>query len=114
MTVDEYIGSFPENIQELLHQIRSVIKENAPGAAEGFSWRMPAYMLNGKPLVYFAGYGRHIGFYATPSGHESFARELSQYKRGKGSVRFPADQPLPLDLIARMVRFRVAENLAGR
>jgi uncharacterized protein YdhG (YjbR/CyaY superfamily) len=73
---------------------------------------MPAYKLNGRPLVYFAGFKRHIGFYATPAGHEEFSKELSQYKQGRGSVQFPSDRPLPLDLIARIVRFRVNENMA--
>jgi uncharacterized protein YdhG (YjbR/CyaY superfamily) len=72
---------------------------------------MPAYKLNGKPLVYFAAYKKHIGFYATPSGHEKFAQELSKYKQGKGSVQFPTAQPVPLDLIKRIVEFRVQENL---
>jgi uncharacterized protein YdhG (YjbR/CyaY superfamily) len=75
---------------------------------------MPAYKVNGTPLVYFAAFTHHIGFYATPSGHAEFARELSVYKQGKGSVQFPFDKPLPLDLIARIVRFRVEENLSGR
>jgi uncharacterized protein YdhG (YjbR/CyaY superfamily) len=111
MTVDDYIGSFPENIRVLLKQMRSVIKENAPGAEEGFAYQMPAYKLNGRPLVYFAGYPNHIGFYATPAGHERFMKDLSKYKQGKGSVQFPVSQPLPLDLIARIVKFRVEENL---
>lgn len=72
---------------------------------------MPAYKLNGRPLVYFAGCKSHIGFYATPSGHIAFAKELSKYKQGKGSVQFPIDQPMPLELIAQIVEFRVIENL---
>jgi len=114
MTVDSYIKSFPENIQALLQQIRSVIKENAPDAEEGFAYQMPAYKLNSRPLVYFAGHSNHIGFYATPSGHAHFSKELSEYKQGKGSVQFPLDKPLPLGLIARIVKFRVKENLKMR
>ncbi len=72
---------------------------------------MPAYKLNKKPLVYFAAYKNHIGFYATPSGHAEFSTELSKYKQGKGSVQFPIDEPMPLDLIERIVKFRAAENL---
>ncbi len=109
-TVDEYIKQFPEGIQERLKQIRSVIKQIAFNAEESISYAIPAYKLNGKPLIYFAGYKNHIGFYATPSGHSQFAKELSQYKQGKGSVQFPADKPLPLDLIEKMVRFKVREN----
>lgn len=110
ITVDSYIKSFPENIRELLKQIRSVIKENAPEAEESYSYQMPAYRTNGKPLVYFAGFKNHIGFYATPTGHAKFKKELSKYKQGKGSVQFPLDKPLPLDLIARIVKFRAEEN----
>jgi uncharacterized protein YdhG (YjbR/CyaY superfamily) len=112
MTVGEYIGSFPEDVQILLRQMRAAVLENAPGAEESFAYNMPAYKLNGRPLVYFAGFKNHIGFYATPSGHEEFAEELSQYKQGRGSVQFPLGRPLPLDLIVRIVRFRVKENLA--
>lgn len=111
MTVDRYIGSFPENIQILLKQIRMTIVENAPGATEDFAYGMPAYRYKGKPLVYFAGFKNHIGFYATPTGHAEFAKELSKYKHGKGSVQFPVDKPLPLELIGKIVKFRVEENL---
>ena len=114
ITVEEYINSFPADTQALLRQMRTVIIENATDAEEGISYNMPAYKVNGTPLVYFAAFTHHIGFYATPSGHAEFARELSVYKQGKGSVQFPFDKPLPLDLIARIVRFRVEENLSGR
>jgi uncharacterized protein YdhG (YjbR/CyaY superfamily) len=108
--IDNYINSFPEDIQNMMIQIRSIIKENAPDAVESFSYGMPAYKTNGKPLVYFAGFKNHIGFYATPTGHQEFASELSKYKQGKGSVQFPLDQPIPYHLIARIVEFRVVEN----
>jgi uncharacterized protein YdhG (YjbR/CyaY superfamily) len=108
--VDEYIKSFPQETQELLKKIRAVIKKAAPGAEEGIGYGMPAYTSYGKPLVYFAGFRKHIGFYATPSGHSEFSAELSRYKQGKGSVQFPLDKPLPLDLIARITKFRVKEN----
>lgn len=110
--MDGYITEFPLEIQEKLNQIRKVIRENAPDAVESIAYGMPAYKLNKKPLVYFAGYAKHIGFYATPSGHSAFEVQLSQYKQGKGSVQFPLDQPVPLDLIAEIVRFRVSENTA--
>lgn len=110
--VDAYINSFPENVQVLLTQIRDRIKLIAPEAEEGFSYKMPSYKFHGKPLVYFAGYKNHIGFYATPTGHHAFEKELAQFKQGKGSVQFPIEQPMPLDLIERIVRFRMEENSA--
>ncbi len=108
--VSEYIGRFPPEVQERLNQIREVIQEEAPRSEEGFSYGMPAYKLEGKPLVYFAAFTNHIGFYATPTGHEAFCEELKGYKQGKGSVQFPLEKPLPLDLIRRIVEFRVREN----
>jgi uncharacterized protein YdhG (YjbR/CyaY superfamily) len=110
MTVDSYIKSFPDNVQILLKQIRATIKENAPDATESITYRMPAYKTNGKPLVYFAGFKSHIGFYATPTGHAKFSKELSKYKQGKGSVQFPLDKSMPLNLIGRIVKYRVEEN----
>jgi uncharacterized protein YdhG (YjbR/CyaY superfamily) len=109
-TVDEYISGFPKEIKARLKLIRKVIKENAPEADESMAYGMPAYKTNKKPLVYFAGYEKHIGFYATPSGHEKFKKKLSVYKQGKGSVQFPLDEPLPIDLIVEIVKFRVKEN----
>lgn len=105
--VEEYISAFPEPIRQRLSRIRQIIRSEAPDAVESISYMMPAYKMKGKPLVYFGGYPRHIGFYATPAGHEAFAAELSAYKQGKGSVQFPHNQPMPEDLITRMVRFRV-------
>lgn len=109
-TVEEYIESFPEEKQKLLKQVRRIVKKNAPGAEEGMGYGVPAYKTNGKPLVYFAAFAKHVGFYATPSGHKKFAKELSQYKQGKGSVQFPFEKPLPKELIAEIVKFRVKEN----
>jgi uncharacterized protein YdhG (YjbR/CyaY superfamily) len=109
-TVDEYIGYFPKNIAALLKKMRATIKKAAPEAVEGIGYNMPAYKLNGKPLVYFAGYEKHIGFYAIPTAHEKFKDELKKYKSSKGSVQFPVDEPLPLDLVTLMVKFRVEEN----
>ncbi len=109
--VERYIYSFPEEVWSKLEQIRRLIRQCAPEAVENFAYGMPAYKLAGRPLVYFAAFKNHIGFYATPSGHQQFADELSKYKQGKGSVQFPLDQPIPFDLIERMVKFRVEENL---
>ena len=108
-TVDEYISSFPLAVQTLLKKIRAVVKKHAPEAVESVSYGMPTYKINGKPMVYCAGYKNHIGFYATPTGHEAFAEELSHYKQGKGSVQFPLDKPMPYGLMGRMVRWRVEE-----
>lgn len=108
--IDEYIVSFPAEIQTILSKIRFLIKETAPEAIEGISYGMPVFKTNGKVLVYFAAFKKHIGFYATPSGHSEFAKELSKYKQGKGSVQFPLDQPIPYDLIKQIVEFRVYEN----
>lgn len=108
-TVEEYIHSFPEDTGELLRQVRALVRTCVPEAVESISYGMPAYKLNGRPLVYFAAFKNHIGLYATPSGHAAFAEELSRYKQGRGSVQFPLNEPLPFDLIARIVKFR-AEN----
>lgn len=108
--VEMYIDQFPDKIREKLLEMRNIIQENAPEATESFAYGMPAYKLNGRPLVYFAGFKNHIGFYATPSGHEEFKDELAGYKQGKGSVQFPIGNPLPLDLIKRIVIYRVKEN----
>lgn len=109
-SVNDYIATFGDATQEKLKQIRQIIKENAPDAVESISYGMPAYKVNNKPLVYFAGYAKHIGFYATPSGHEKFKQQLSGYKQGKGSVQFPLNEPLPLALIKEIVQFRLTEN----
>lgn len=110
-TIEEYHAGFPEEVVQRMEQIRAIILKQAPEAAESISYGMPAFKLNGKPLVYYAGYKQHIGFYATPTGHAEFAEELSNYKQGKGSVQFPLNEALPLDLIQRIVMFRVGENL---
>ena len=109
-TTDEYIAQFPPDVREKLQQMRAVMKEAAPDAVEKISYQMPTLYLNGN-LVHFAAYARHIGFYPAPSGIEAFKEELSQFKGAKWSVHFPLDQPLPMDLISRIVRFRVTENM---
>ncbi len=96
--IETYIQQFPDNVQEILHNIRKLIKDNAPEAEELFAYGIPAYKTNKKPLVYFAVFKKHIGFYATPSGHSEFQDELSKYKQGKGSVQFPLDKPIPYKL----------------
>ena len=110
--IDAYISTFPKEIQTLLRQVRETIQKAAPEATEAIKYAMPTFVLNGKNLVHFAAYKNHIGFYATPSGHEEFKAALSIYKSGKGSVQFPIDEPMPLELIASIVAFRVGEQLA--
>ena len=107
--INTYIASFPAATQKLLEQVRKTIQQAAPNATEAISYAMPTFKFNGKNLVHFAAYEKHIGFYATPTGHEAFKDDLAKYKQGKGSVQFPIDEPLPLDLIARIVKFRVSE-----
>lgn len=107
---DTYIASFPKETQKLLQQIRKAIKEAAPKAEELISYGMPAYKLNG-PVVYFAGYEHHIGFYPTGSGIAAFTKEIAKYKSSKGAVQFPLDKPIPVTLVKQMVKFKVAENL---
>ncbi len=108
-SVDEYISGFPPDIKEKLETIRKAIKESAPDAEETISYRMPAFKQNGV-LVYFAAFKDHIGFFPTASGIEAFKHELSGYKWSKGTIQFPMDKPLPVDLVKRIVKFRVAEN----
>ena len=108
--IDEYITIQTPEVQTLLEQMRQTIKKAAPEADEVISYSMPAIKYHGM-LVYFAAYKNHIGFYATPTGHLEFKQELSVYKQGKGLVQFPLNKPLPLDLISRIVLFRVKENL---
>lgn len=109
-TVEEYISLFPKEVQEKLRQMRKTILDSATNVVEGLSYGMPAYKTSAKPLVYFAAFKNHIGLYATPSGHEQFKNELSAYKQGKGSVQFPINEPLPLGLIAEIVKFKALEN----
>lgn len=108
--IDEYIAGFSLPIQSLLEKLRATIKEAAPGATEKLSYRMPAFDQNGI-LVYFAAYKNHIGFYPTSSPVFKFRDELAGYEFSKGAIRFPIDKPLPLDLISRIVKFRLKENL---
>lgn len=109
-TVDEYITQFTPETQQALNLVREVIVSTCPDAVESISYRMPAYKLNGKPLVYFAGYKNHIGFYATPTGHDAFKEALASYKQGKGSVQFPLTANMPVELIKQIVNFRI-ENI---
>lgn len=109
-TIDEYIINFPPNVQNILQKIRQLIKDLAPKANETISYQIPTFKLNGN-LVHFAAYKNHIGFYPTPSAIKEFKKELSKYKLGKGTIQFPINQPIPYDLIKKIVKFRINENL---
>lgn len=111
-TIDEYMAGFPAETQGVLAELRALIQAAAPGATESISYVIPTFDLNGRHLVHFAGYTKHIGFYPIPSGIDAFQEDLKPYKQGKGSVQFPLDQPLPTDLIRRIIEFRVRENTA--
>ncbi|MES2265281.1 MAG: DUF1801 domain-containing protein [Bacteroidota bacterium] len=108
---NEYIAAYPAQVQAKMEQLRGAIKDAAPQATEVISYGMPGYKIN-SVLVYFAGWDKHIGFYPGASGIAKFKEELSAYKGAKGSVQFPLDEPLPLDLIARIVHFRIEEDAA--
>jgi uncharacterized protein YdhG (YjbR/CyaY superfamily) len=108
--IDEYIASFPKYIQEILVELRATIRKAAPEAEETINYQIPTYTLKGN-LVHFAAFKNHIGFYPTPIGIETFKKELSGYKSAKGSVQFPIEKPLPFNIITKIVKFRVKENL---
>lgn len=109
-SIDEYIAGFPPETQKVLEELRALIKASAPDATETISYAIPTFDLNGKHLVHFAGYAGHVGLYPAPSGLEAFKKDLKPYKSGKGSVQFPLGQPLPKDLIRRIVEFRVEQS----
>ena len=113
-TIDAYIQTFPKDVQTILQKVRKTIQKAAPDAVETISYQMPTFKLNGKGLVYFAAYEKHIGFYPIPSGMKAFEKQLAPYKQGKGSVQFPIDQPIPYDLVRRIVVFRAKENVATK
>lgn len=109
--IDEYIAGFPKEVQELLEKVRKTIREAAPEAEEAIKYQIPTFVLNGN-LVHFAAFKNHIGFYPAPRGIEAFKEELSAYKGAKGSVQFPFGEPIPYELIGRIVKLRVQDNLA--
>ncbi|HLU89986.1 MAG TPA: DUF1801 domain-containing protein [Cyclobacteriaceae bacterium] len=109
-TIDEYIAGYPKEVQPVLEQVRGAIRSAAPEAEEAISYAIPTFRLNNSYLVYFAGYKNHVGIYPVPAGTVAFRDEVSPYIHGKGTLRFPLDKPLPLDLIRKTVAFRVEEN----
>ena len=110
-SIDAYITQFPDAIQKLLQQLRKTIHSAAPEASETISYGIPTFKLRGN-LVHFGGFKTHIGFYPAPRGIEAFEKELKPYRTGKGTIQFPLDKPLPLDLITKIVKFRAQENLS--
>jgi uncharacterized protein YdhG (YjbR/CyaY superfamily) len=113
-SIDEYIGLYPSPVQALLQKLRQIISQSAPGAEEAIKYGIPTFILNGKNLVHFGAYQHHIGFYPAPRAIEVFKAELAPYEGGKGTIQFPLDQPIPFELIARIVEFRAKENLAKK
>lgn len=112
-SVDEYISIFPKDIQKTLEHVRQTIKKSAPEAEETINYQIPTFKLNGN-LVHFAAFKNHIGFYPAPSGLKAFKKEISNYKSSKGSVQFPIDEPIPLSLISKIVKYRVKENMSKK
>jgi len=110
-SIDEYIATFPKEVQKILEEVRGTIKADAPDAREKISYQIAAFELNGKNLVHFAAWKKHIAMYPIPSGSDTFNKQLSQYMDGKGTLKFPLDKPLPLKLITKIVKLRIADNL---
>ena len=108
-TIDEYIESFPENVESVLEKLRATVQEAAPEAVESIGYDMPTFKLNGERLVYFSAWKNHIGLYSIPEGNEAFRKELSPYAGEKGSPRFPLDKPIPYDLVKKIVMLRMKE-----
>jgi uncharacterized protein YdhG (YjbR/CyaY superfamily) len=108
--IDEYIANFPSDVRELLEQVRATIREAAPEAQETISYQIPSFRLKGQYLIYFAGYKKHIGLYPVPSGDVDFDQQVAAYRAGKGTLRFPLDQPIPFELIAKVVQYRARDN----
>ena len=109
-SMDEYIGTFPEEVQKILQELRATIGTAAPEAEETISYNIPTFKLNGKYLIYFAGWKNHISLYPIPVGSEAFNKQIAKYAEGKGTLKFPIDEPLPMKLITKIVKLKLAEN----
>ncbi len=110
-TIDGYIATFPDDVQQKMEQVRSTIRKAAPAAEERISYGIAAFNLNGQYLIYFAGYKNHIGLYPVPSGVKEFEKDFAAYKTsGKGAIQFPLDKPMPLSLITKIVKYRIKSN----
>ena len=112
-SIDEYISNFPKDVRDVLEELRLVINKTAPKAKETIRYGIPTFTLNGN-LVHFAAFKNHIGFYPTPSAIEAFKKELSPFKQSKGTVQFPLDKPIPLELVKKIVEFRVQDNTSSK
>jgi len=110
-TVDEYISSFPEDVQKILEEIRGTIKAAAPEAKEKISYQIACFELNGRNLIHFAGWKKHVSLYPVPAGSEAFNKEIAKYADGRGTVKFPLNKPLPLKLIEKAIKYRLADHL---
>ena len=110
-SIDQYIGTFPEEVQKILEEIRTTIKAIAPDAKEKISYQIPCFELNGSNLIHFAGWNRHISMYPVSAGDEAFEKKIAKYVSGRGTLKFPLDEPMPLELIEEVVRLRLADNL---
>lgn len=108
-SIDEYIAAFPPDVQKILEKIRALIKKTARGAEETISYGIPTFKLNGSAVLYFAGYKKHVSVYPAPRNAAEFKAELKEYAGGKGTVQFPLNEPIPYDLIRRIVKFRMAQ-----
>ena len=109
-SVDHYVDGFPEETQKALTRLRKAIRKKMPAAAESISYGIPVFKLDGKPVIYFAGFKSHVSLYPAPRGIPEFKKELSAYKGGKGTVQFPLDEPIPMDLVERIILFRLREH----
>ena len=109
--MDEYIASFPQETQKVLEDIRATVKAVAPDAKEKISYQIPTFELNGRNLIHFAGWKKHVSLYPVPAGDEAFEKKISKYVAGKGTLKFPLDEPVPLELIEEIVKFSVTGNL---
>jgi uncharacterized protein YdhG (YjbR/CyaY superfamily) len=108
-SVDEYIAGFPDEVQKVLKKIRATIRKAAPKAAESISYQIPTYILDGKVLIYFAGFAKHVSVYPAPRETKEFKKELAAYKGGKGTIQFPLDEKIDYDLITRIVKFKLGK-----
>lgn len=108
--VDEYIAKFPADVQKVLTEVRAIMQAAAPGAEEKISYGIPTFVVDGKYLIYFAGWKKHISIYPVPVGDDAFNQKIAPYVAGKGTLKFPLDEPLPMKLISKMVKLRLAEQ----
>ena len=110
-SINEYVSTLPENAQKAMGEIIAAIKDNVPNAEEHISYNMPAFKVNGEYFVHFSAWKNHIGMYPIPAGNEAFQKQIEPYRSAKSSLNFPLDKPMPIKLIEKVIKFRIAENL---